>query len=266
MPSPTPTMRSREAGHAAVGECLSAVAAGRQRSRLEQVLGISPLRPAAVRRMERVRLEQETGRQLSRLPADWTVLHSVPVGSAVVPHLAIGPAGVFAVFPQDVRDASVWISAELLSVDGVSSDASAEADAAVSLVEDRLGPVLGRGIEVVPVVAFPEPRQLVVRAAAERVRVLAAADVVPWLKSLPEVCSALIVDRLADAAELPATWGAAAGESGQQRLRFQRLQADLRLADLRWRRTVRVLVTASGIVVAGSATALALLVGALLPS
>src|SRR4051812_11829958 len=143
---PAPTMRTREPGHSPALACLAEIADA-PRSRMEKVLGMSPLRATARRLYVRTRLEEETGALLARLPADWTVLHSVPVGSAVVPHLAIGPAGVFCVFPQDEREASVWVSAELLSVDGVSSDGWLVAAAAAERVEDRLAPYLGPGIQ-----------------------------------------------------------------------------------------------------------------------
>lgn len=258
---PAPTMRTREPGHSPALACLAEIADA-PRSRMEKVLGMSPLRATARRLYVRTRLEEETGALLARLPADWTVLHSVPVGSAVVPHLAIGPAGVFCVFPQDEREASVWVSAELLSVDGVSSDGWLVAAAAAERVEDRLAPYLGPGIQVLPVVAFPAPRQVVLREPTRTGHVLAVEELVPWLRSLPEVCSALLVDRLADGAELPSTWGDS-GEAPRHRRRFDRIDADIARADRRWQRTVRVLVSAGAVVSAASAVAITLLLAAL---
>lgn len=264
-PAPRPTLRERPAGFAPMVESSALQAAARPRRALERVLGIAPLRPGVHALYERSLLEEETGRLLTRLPADWTVLHSVPAGGIVLPHLLVGPAGVFAVFPQEARDASVWISADLLSVDGVGSPAMAEADEAAGAVEARLVAHLRPGVEVMPVVVFPAPKRVLVRTPPDRVHVLAAADLVPWLRSLPEVCSALLVDRLADAAELPETWGTVAhpGEDLAHRRRRQSLEGEVAEAERRWRRTAKTVAGAGVVVTAGSLAALAALVRSL---
>jgi hypothetical protein len=261
-PAPLVTLRGRPAGFAPLVECLALQAAARPRRPVERVLGIAPVRPAVEALYQRALLEQETGLLFARLPADWTVLHSVPADGIVIPHLLVGPAGVFAVFPQDARDASVWISADLLSVDGVSSNAMTEADEAVAGVEERLAPHLRPGVEIVPVVLFVTPQRVLVRTPPDRVHVLADADLVPWLRSLPEVCSALIVDRLADASELPSTWGTPAHgrEALEHRQRHESVTGDIAEAERRWRRTAKTIAGAGLVVTAGSLTAIAALV------
>ncbi|BDZ47623.1 hypothetical protein [Naasia aerilata] len=262
---PLPTLRGRPAGFAPLVESVAVEAAARPRRAVERILGIAPIRPAVQALYERALLEEETATLLRRLPADWTVLHSVPTGPAVIPHLLVGPAGVFAVFPQDERDASVWISADLLSVDGVGSQAMAMADEAVGEVEERLVEHLRPGVEIVPVVVFSAPKRVLVRTPPDRVHVLAAADLLPWLRSLPEVCSALIVDRLADAAELPATWGTAAdaGEGVRHRQRRESIEGAVADADRRWRRAAKTVAGAGVVVTAASIAALAALVRSL---
>lgn len=259
------TLRSRPAGYAAAEECLAVHASSPRRSRLERALGIRPLGREAAALYGRALAEESTARALSRLPADWTVLHSVPAGGGVVPHLAVGPAGVFAVLSQPRAGATVWVAGELLAVDGAGSAAMAEAAAAAGIAADRLAPFLGHGVGVRPIVAFPRPRRMLVRTPPEAVQVLAAEELVPWLRSLPEICSARTVDRIADAAELPATWSdAEPGDASRHRQRFERLQAELAAADRRWEVSLRVLVAAGLAVCVLSASALAALVGALL--
>jgi hypothetical protein len=257
--APPPTLRARPAGFAPVADCVAAQDTSPERSVIERILGIGPLRASAQALFEQALLEQETAALLARLPADWTVLHSVPAEAVVIPHLVVGPAGVFAVFPQRAADASVWVSADLLSVDGAGSDAMRTADGAAGVVEERLAPNLRPGVEVVPVVVFSAPRRLLVRTPPDRVQVLAAADLTAWLRSLPEVCSALIVDRLADAAELPATWGSLAdpGEGRWHRLRLEGIEGKFAEADRRWRHTAKVVAAVGFLGTAAVAAALA---------
>jgi hypothetical protein len=265
--APAPrTLRDRPAGSAPMEACL-AVHEDR-RSPLERLVGIAPLRAHAQELRDRVGLEEESGAALVRLPADWTVLHSVAVpGGGVVPHLLVGPAGVFAVLPESRRDASVWVSGDLASVDGASSDALRDAELIAGAVGESLGHLLPPGVPVVPVVTFLEPRRILLRSAPRTVHVLAAAGLVPWLRSLPEICSALQVDRLADAAELPATWSAGeVRDPSELRDRFDGLEVEAVQADRRWRVTVRALAGAGGVVSLASALMIAALLGNLLPN
>lgn len=265
-PVPAPrTLRDHPAGSAPMAACLEVHED--RRSAVERLLGIAPLRAHAQELRERVSLEEESGAALVRLPADWTVLHSVAVpGGGVVPHLLVGPAGVFAVLPESRRDASVWISGDLASVDGASSDALRDAELIAGAVEESLRSLLPPRVPVVPVVTFLEPRRILVRSAPRTVHVVASADLVPWLRSLPEICSALQVDRLADAAELPGTWSAGeVDDPARLRERFAELETEVAQADRRWRGTVRALVGAGGAVTLASALLITALLGNLLP-
>ncbi|WP_210508816.1 nuclease-related domain-containing protein [Naasia sp. SYSU D00057] len=264
-PAPPPTLRSREPGYAAVEECLAAHVAAPRRSWIERLLGIVPLRAEAHAHREQALLERGVGALLTRLPADWTVLHSVPLPGGVVPHLVLGPAGVYAIFPQAAVDASVWVSADLIAVDGASSDALLRAEAAVTGIEQCLGPVLVPGVAVASVVVFREPKRIVVRTPARAAKVLDAAELVPWLRSLPELCSALLVDRLADAAELPTTWLPEGAETLRHALRWERLEAELAQAEVRRRRGLPILLATAVVLSAATFTGLALLLPAVLP-
>lgn len=261
-PRPPATMRDRGPGHAPAALCLAAHAAEPGVRPIERLLGLSPLRGVAAQRYERALFETDTALALRRLPADWTVLHSVPLAESrvVVPHLAIGPAGVFALFPDPRPDAQVWVSGDLITVDGVPSEALTDAEAAAAEIAVRLGDMLPRSVGVVPVVPFVAPRMLMVRSAPRAVQLLAMADVAGWLRSLPEVCSALQVDRLADTAELPEVWGmrASAVAGGAD---LTALRAELEAADARWQRTVRVLVTAGTAITVTAAIGAAALLG-----
>jgi len=116
------------------------------------------------------------------------------------------------------------------------------AEAAVARIEQCLRPVLGPGIAVEPVVVFRAPKRILVRTPPRAARVLDAADLVPWLRSLPEVCSALLVDRLADAAEIPTTWLPEGADTAPSAPRLERLEAELHQAELRRRQALPVLV------------------------
>ncbi|WP_210478831.1 nuclease-related domain-containing protein [Naasia sp. SYSU D00948] len=257
-PPPPPSLRSQSPGSGALAASLAEHAAAPPRSRLGRFAGLAPLGAPAAAWYERARIERDAADLLRRLPADWTVLHSVPLDGPVVPHLLVGPAGVFALFPEPRPRASVWVSADLLSVDGAGSDAVAAAESVVPAIRERLAAVLRGGVPVVPIVAFPAPERVVVRTPPTSARVLPLEDVVPWLRSLREVCSAVIVDRIADAAAVPETWGA----EGPLDDGFGALQAELAEADRRWARTVRAIVAGSPALLAAGAAVGALVLGA----
>lgn len=261
-PSAAPaSLRSRPPGYAAMEACLAERAAS-PRNALERLLGIAPLRRPARQLHDLALLEAETAAALAALPADWTVLHSVPLFTTVIPHLAMGPAGVFAIFPQLPRGAAAELVAGQLLVNGGATRVLDAVRRCAAEAQDVLAPVLPYGVSVAPVLAFVGPRRLTLRTGLTDVAVLDSAELVGWLRRLPEICSALQVDRMADGAESPATWGAqeGGGETLRHRSRFLRLQGEMDQADHRWMLTVRALVVAGlGVTVVSAA-----MVGALL--
>jgi len=264
-PSAAPaSLRSRPPGYAAMEACLAERAVS-PRNALERLIGIAPLRRPVRELHDLALLEAETATALAALPADWTVLHSVPLSTTVIPHLAMGPAGVFAIFPQLPRGAAAEFVAGQLLVDGVATRTLEAVRRCAAEAHDVLAPVLPYGVTVAPVLAFVGPRRLTLRAGPADVAVVDSAGLAGWLRRLPEICSALQVDRMADGAESPATWGArdGGGDTLRHRSRFARLQSEMDQADHRWLLTVRALVVAGLGVTVVSAAVVGSLLGAL---
>lgn len=96
--------------------------------------------------------ERRVAAELSALPPEWTVLHSVPVGRGTsdIDHVAIGPAGVFTINSKHHAGASAWVGDHAMYVGGARVDylraASYEARRASSMLSHASGltvPVTG---------------------------------------------------------------------------------------------------------------------------
>jgi len=89
--------------------------------------------------------EQAVAAQLAKLPADWRVLHAVPVGQrgADIDHLVIGPGGVYTVNAKHHPDASIWVGGDTFMVNGQRvpyvRNSRHEARRASSLLSERVG-------------------------------------------------------------------------------------------------------------------------------
>lgn len=113
------SIRTRIAGQRAMREVVEAEAAARPRTRLERILGIRALSPAARRSFGTALGDAEVGPVLAQLGQRWDVLHDVPVdASRTIDHLAIGPGGVFAVRAAHCGGADVEIEGEALTIAG----------------------------------------------------------------------------------------------------------------------------------------------------
>jgi len=95
--------------------------------------------------------------------------------------------------------------------------------------------------------------------------VLALEEVVPWLRSLPEVCSAVLVDRIADAAALPETWPRHGDLSASHEDGIAILEKDLAEAARRWTRTVQAMIAGALTLLTGAVAAAGAVLAGVLP-
>lgn len=110
--------------------------------------------------------ERRTASLLSELDHQWTVLHSVPVGSGKtdIDHVAIGPGGVFTINTKYSPGAKVWAAGRGLMVGGEKrnhylSNSMAEAIRATRALSDAAG----FAVPVYSVIAFVNPASVTIR-------------------------------------------------------------------------------------------------------
>ncbi len=140
--------------------------------------------------------ERQTASQLERLPEGWHVVHDIPDGRGNWDHIAVGPAGVFAID-------SKWFGREARVADDVlSSGRIRERGGTHRNRAYRLNGALAREIGCAPwvqavVAVWGEFPQSVFKE--QKVVYLDAARLVEWLRAQPEVLTAERVERIAGA-------------------------------------------------------------------
>ncbi len=145
---------------------------------------------------------------LAWLSPDWTVLHSVPVGSGEtdIDHVAIGPAGVFTINTKSHPGQEIWIGGHGLLVSGQKTNYVGRAIAEAARAERLLTEASGLVVPVTPLIVFVNPGPRTVRAQPEGgVRVVADWELLGALQGRP-IFSAEQVDRIVNAAVRPETW------------------------------------------------------------
>ncbi len=169
------------------------------------------LAPAARTPYYRALAEVEVGEALNALPPTWSVLHSVPTATGgVIPHLVIGPAGVFAIRAEHAGGAKIAVEDRTITVDGHQVDAARHAERAARQASRVLG---GLGLPangtVHAVLAICGTGKLRIRSAPAWGTVLLGAEVTDWLRALPAVLTPSRTAPIVAAAAQPSTWSAA---------------------------------------------------------
>ncbi|HWK76739.1 NERD domain-containing protein [Microbacterium sp.] len=179
------------------------------RSAMSRVFGRSPLssdsRPWYLGSLG----ELEVAERLSRLSPEWTVLHSVPVGTrgSDIDHLVIGPGGVFTINTKFHEDANVWLGTHRLLVNGQKTDHLRNARFEASRVAKLLTRVAHAPVSASGIVALVGVKQITVKNRPTDVPVLRDSELIRWLHTQPEVLAPDFRVRLARIATNPSTWG-----------------------------------------------------------
>ena len=206
--SRTRSPRERVAGQSAMAEVLEAQQSVAARGPFARLVGASPLAPAARHAYRGALGELMVGDVLDNLGSRWDVLHDLPLGGGELDHLAIGPAGVFAVIAANYSERDVVVDGATLLVSGEPMDditvASQQADAAASL----LSKAAGERVQVTPLLVIVDPRKLVVRQPSDPVRVVSSHDVERVLTRAPHSLTGDHVAAVSDLADLETTWPA----------------------------------------------------------
>jgi hypothetical protein len=214
---------------AVIAECLNAHSLAAPRSRLARFAGRSPLTAESRPWYLGALGELEVAQQLSRLPSEWFVAHSLPVGTrgSDIDHLLVGPPGVFTVNTKFHEDARIWVGSRRLLVNGQKTDhvrnARFEAKRVAQILGD-MGPV-----PVTPIVTVVGARELIIREQPADVVVVKAASLVRWLLRQPGVVDPALLGPLREAASAPGRWSEFVFDPANSS-RFLALQREVRAA------------------------------------
>lgn len=192
-------LRERVAGQSAMAHVVAVHSAGAPRTPLAAWFGRSPLPPGSRASYRAAVAELVAGDALEGLGPSWDLLHDLPLTDGLLDHLAIGPAGVFAIRTMHADGSEVVVAAEGLAVAGEPSADVALAQAAAAEVSATLG------APVQPLVVVVGARRLSRRGDAG-VLVLASAELWRMLGRAPRALSGDEVARLSDLADLESTW------------------------------------------------------------
>ncbi|WP_445394732.1 nuclease-related domain-containing protein [Streptomyces sp. LE64] len=152
--------------------------------------------------------ERVTGRRLDALRRrGWHTLHAVqwPSG-ADVDHLAIGPAGVFAVNSKRHRGKTVWYGDRAITVNRTPTRHVVISRSEARRVSRVLSRACGYPVPVRPVIAVVHSAKLTVKGTDPPVLVLDAARIDRVLSGLPATLMPRQVAHVYAVARSPRTW------------------------------------------------------------
>jgi hypothetical protein len=153
--------------------------------------------------------EEEVARRLRSLePYGWTILHDLTIGSkgANLDHLAIGPAGVFALNTKNHLGKKVWVGERAVLVNGHKTDYLRSIRRETAATEKALSKALGSPVVVRGVIVVLAD-ELTVKQQPAIATVVGRRHIARWLQSQPSVLPGEVVTATARAARLPSTWG-----------------------------------------------------------
>jgi hypothetical protein len=255
---PAAQLHERGPSFSQMHRCMAVQDRSRSRRWLAQFLGFSPLAPGAVPWFRSALGEVEVATLLAELGDDWTVLHSVPIGSghADIDHSLIGPAGVITISERAPASSRVWVSGDTLSIAGIPVDHIRNAEYEAQRARTALARIVGKPIPVTPVLVLLGVDHIMRGNRATTVDVIRPSDLRGWLSELPVVLNSTDVEALAAVSIERALWHSssrAPGDTADLERRFGQLCAEVRAARVRSR---RVALALTGVLLAVAAIAI----------
>jgi hypothetical protein len=227
----TPTLRARGPAFAVITECLRIQATSRPQSRAARLFGYNPLTPDARSWYRGALGEIRVAKMLTALPAGWTVLHAVPVGSgdSDIDHVVIGPGGVFTINTKNHSGHRVWVGDETLLVNGHRTNHLRDARYEAARAQRLLSSGVGEPVDVTPVIAVVDPGSLsFARGRAKKdVLVVSSGQLARMLTRRKRRLADDEVSNLVIAAEHRGTWHTSAkvlDDTLRHEARFARLR------------------------------------------
>lgn len=147
---------------------------------------------------------------LKRLGPQWQRLHSIKLVKGDIDHLVIGPGGIFVINTKNHASSTVWASGDTVWINGQPTSYISKSRNESLVVEGMLRQTTGRLVQVRGIIAVAQARKLTIKSQPRdsRVEVLAAQDLVPWLKAQRRVMDDRLIQEVYQCARNPAAWGA----------------------------------------------------------
>ncbi|WP_394770747.1 nuclease-related domain-containing protein [Lacisediminihabitans sp.] len=256
------TMRSRPAAQSLMEKLLALHDVRPAQSRLARLFGLPPLNATETPWYVGARGEIAVARALGRLPAAWTVLHSLPVGKTEsdIDHLLVGPAGVFTINTKHHSGKKIWVGGRGFLVSGRSMPYIDRAESEAASVGKLIARHLPSGTLVRAMIVLVDPGSIRIRERPELVTVIDARHLVRWILKQPEMLGASEVADLAHLLDNPAVWRETPEQAADVPGRFAALDAAVRSAAQRqtlWFGGGVVLLVGAGMAVASRLLGLA---------
>lgn len=235
MNSAATPMRDRAAGENVIENLLEAQSEVPARGVVAKLFGRTPLGEDSHSWYEDALGEIAVGRALEQLPSEWTAFHALPVGTkgSAIDHLVVGPGGIFTIKTRRHRGDSVLVSDRSVMVSGQHRpylrDAEHDADSVARILKERttlLTPIQ-------PIVALVGPKQITIRQAPDRVKVLDSRQLQWWLAKRPVILPPADVLDVAAIVDDPATWREGTVSLPGLVPRFEQLDREVRSAQRR---------------------------------
>jgi hypothetical protein len=208
-------------------ECLRIQAGARRQSRIARLFGANPLLPDARSWYRGALGELHVALLLKRLPAEWTLLHTLDPDSAAQ-HLLIGPAGAYTIGTKNHSGQRIWVDENTLLVNGHRTNHLRDARYEASRTTRHMSSWADEGCEVTPVIAVVDPGSLAfARNRPRDVLVVSSSQLErTLLRRKPRLADAAIPPLIA-AAEHGGSWTSAArvlDDTLRHEARFARLR------------------------------------------
>ncbi|QYF72338.1 nuclease-related domain-containing protein [Cryobacterium sp. PAMC25264] len=155
--------------------------------------------------------ERRVGKLLAELGPDWTVLHSVPVGSGTsdIDHVVIGQPGVFTINTKHHPGKSVWIGGKGMLVGGHKVPYIRNAVHEAARAATLLSAASGMTVPVTSIITLVDVSNVVTKSPPDggvvELHIVTERQLLQTLTTRP-VLSIEQVQRIVDVAALPATW------------------------------------------------------------
>ena len=183
-PAPTSSTFGTVAAASVMAECLRVQADVPPRGALARAFGRSPLTDDARSWYVGALGERHVARLLEPLGDEWTVLHSVPIGTrgSDIDHVVVGTAGVFTINTKFHEDARVWVGSRRLLVNGQATDHLRNTRYEATRTQKLLSAAAATDVPVGGVIAIVGAKQITIREQPADIAVLDAARLTRWLK------------------------------------------------------------------------------------
>lgn len=199
-------LRERVAAQSAMARVVDAQSGAPARTPVAILFGASPLLARARTDYRAALAELSVGDALERLGQRWDVLHDLPLSDGSLDHLAIGPAGVFAVHTVHCDGLDAVLDSAGLTIGGEPGDDVARARADAEEAADILGDASGERIRVRPLLVLVDARRFTARTFAPAVRIVTVQDLERTLSRAPRTLTGDEVAAVSDLADLSDTW------------------------------------------------------------